>query len=77
MERRAPTATITTLVLSLACTLAFSLASTSLLAEAKVARLGWLLSNSVVPTPADLQKRNAFLTGQSGTLRMPQTVSPS
>jgi putative ABC transport system substrate-binding protein len=52
-------------VLSLATVLVVGIVASSVPAEAqpagKVARLGWLASSSVVPTAADLQKRNAFL----------------
>ena len=65
MERRASIARITRLVSSLVATLAFSLVSTSLLAEAqqtgKVARLGWLLNGSSSPASPDSANRNAFL----------------
>jgi len=56
-------------VLSLATVLVVGMVATSLPAEAqqagKVPRLGVLASSSVVPTAADLQKRNAFLKGIS------------
>jgi len=65
MERRASIATITSLVLSLAGTLAFSLVSTALPAEAqqagKVARLGWLMSGSSSQEPEIMKLRNAFV----------------
>src|SRR5215471_1920391 len=67
MERRIAMAAIASrvLVFSLVAVLALNVIVSLLPAEAqqagKVARLGFLLSSSAIPTTADLQKRNAFL----------------